>query len=95
MVIVSSGYIGKSLFTLNDRSCDFTYITYPFTLPGKVKDDTQIRLKQTPSVVQEQTHAIIRLLGRALMDMRSSYYRGYFLDVIGMMEDQELANMSA
>lgn len=33
MVLVSSGFLGKSMFSLDEKSRDFTYITYPYRIP--------------------------------------------------------------
>lgn len=90
-VFVSEGYLGKSVWTLKEQVRDFTYITYPFRLPRKVKGNARMTPQPTPPVIQEKTYAITQVLSRALMDMRGNYYRDYFFDVIGMMEDQEVA----
>jgi hypothetical protein len=39
--------------------------------------------------IENQTYAIIEILTMALMDMKGNYYRDNFLDVIGMVMDQE------
>lgn len=91
MIFVSAGYLGKSVWTLKEQVHDFTYITYPFKLPRKAKDNAQMMPQPTPPIIKEKAYAIIQVLSRALMDMRGNYYRDYFFDVIGMMEDQEVA----
>lgn len=91
MVFVSSSYIGKSVWTLKEQVRGLTYITYPFRLHGKAKGGAQMMPQPTPPVIREKTSALTRVLSRALMDMRGNYYRDYFFDVIGMMEDQEVA----
>jgi len=82
-VLVSSGYLGKSMWTLGEQLRDFTYITYPFRLPQdpymgnvKVGDDTQI--------ISKQLYTVILLLHLALIDISGQYYRDNLLDVMGM-----------
>ncbi len=97
VVFVSSGYLGKDVWSLREGLRDFVYITYPFRLPQdeagqrfsipfmrnmEVKGDAQLILKRT--------YAVIQVLARALMDLKGEYYRDRFLDVIGMMADQQV-----
>jgi Periplasmic binding protein len=98
MVFVSSRYMGKSIWGIKDQARDFTYITYPFRLRrGEAAyvghlDPTMEKVAQDDArQIVERDYAVIQVLGRALMDMKGKYYRDYFLDVIGMMEDQNVS----
>ena len=75
-----------------------TYTTYPFrlrhseaTYMGHIEPSTRNIAQDDAQQIAERTYAVIQVLGRALMDMRGKYYRDYFFDVIGMMEDQEVS----
>ncbi len=75
-----------------------SYVTYPFrlrqdeaTYVGHIETVTRKPAQDDIQQITARTHDVIQVLDRALMDMRGKYYRDYFLDVIGMMEDQEIA----
>jgi hypothetical protein len=91
MVFVSSSYLGKGLWSMKEPVRDFTYITYPFRLQDKIDPwyPTQI-LSATATKEADQAYAIKEILTTALTDMKGSYYRDNFLDVIGMMDDLEV-----
>ncbi len=98
MVFVSSRYMGKSIWELKDQARDFIYITYPFRLRrgeapyvGHLEPSAKKLTQDDARQIVERDYAVIQLLGRALMDMKGKYYRDYFFDVIGMMEDQNVS----
>jgi hypothetical protein len=91
MVFVSSSYLGKGLWSLKETLRNFTYITYPFRLQDKADPLNPTRvLSATASKGANQAYAIIEVVTNALADMKGSYYRDNFLDVIGMMENLEV-----
>jgi hypothetical protein len=95
MAFVSSSYLGNNIWALKDQLRKVTYITYPYRLPqqpDKTSNSHSVKKKFTvdTSKVANQTYSIIEILNMALMDMRGNYYRDNFLDVIGMIMDQEV-----
>jgi ABC-type branched-subunit amino acid transport system substrate-binding protein len=98
MLLLSSSYLGKSFWTLKENVRDFTYLTYPYRLPQLTKEKV---VSSSPSMAKKvfpaetgtianQTYSIIEILSMALMNMSGNYYRDNFLDVIGMIMDQEV-----
>jgi hypothetical protein len=91
MVFVSSSYLGKGLLSMKEQVRDFTYITYPFRLQDKVDPwHPTFMLSAHATKQANQVYAIQEILTTALTDMKGSYYRDNFLDVIGMMDDLEV-----
>ncbi|MFI5295558.1 MAG: ABC transporter substrate-binding protein [Thermodesulfovibrionales bacterium] len=98
MVFISSGYIGKDIWTLKEEVRGFTYITYPFRFSkgseiqrASVEPFMRKGTGQGNSeMILKRTYSLTTVLSLALMDMRGNYYRDNFLDVIGMMEDKAL-----
>jgi hypothetical protein len=95
MVFVSSSYLGKGLWSLNERVRDFTYITYPFRLPRSPQDkinpsDPLLYLKANTTKEANQEYVISQIFNMVIMDMKRNYYRDNFLDVIGMIGDLEV-----
>ncbi len=102
MVFVSSGYLGKDIWTLKEKVREFTYITYPFRLPQAEQQWASIepfmrkaKGQGNTEMILKRTYSIITVLSQALMDMqgnyyRDNYYRDNFLDVIAMMKDQKV-----
>jgi hypothetical protein len=97
-IFVSWGYSGDTLLSVKDGLRDMLYITYPKRLPV---DEMKYRSYLTPYMgvikagpgemqVLNHTYLLLQVLTQALMDMNGSYYPDYFLDVIGMMPDQDL-----
>lgn len=94
MVIVSSSYLGKSLWSLADQARDLTLITYPYRLPQSSQDKPapsmgKKALSADTSIIANQTYSITEILTMILMGMNGDYYRDNFLDVTGMIMDQE------
>jgi ABC-type branched-subunit amino acid transport system substrate-binding protein len=97
IVLVSSGYLGKSVWDLNEDLRNFVYITYPFRLP---QDEARLKfaipfmrkigLKGDAQLIFKRTYAVIQVLAWALMDLKGNYYRDYLLDVISMLADQQV-----
>ena len=83
---------------------EFNYLTYPYGVSyDEMKYRKAVALlvaktadKDVGGVLSERyrvlgsTYSIIQVLTQILMDMRGSYYRDYFLDVIGMAKDRAL-----
>lgn len=93
-VLVSSGYLGKSIRTLNEGLRDITYITYPFGLSQEkrgYKYDIPLmknKVSGDAEKILKRTYSLLNILTQALIEMRGNYYRDNFFDVIGMMKDQ-------
>lgn len=98
-IIVSSGYLGKDIMKLNDNIRDIIYITYPERLPDdeKLRDayffGTQPKgLKKGDSIGKSTklTYPLIKVLERALREMKENFYRDYLLDIISMGKDLDV-----
>jgi len=102
VVMVSSGFLGKSMWALKEEARPFTYITYPFRL-----DENEIRynvslpamadMKLTERLqrILKQSYITTLVLTQALMDMNGQYYRDNLLDSIGMSRNAGgMASMS-
>ena len=98
VVLVSSSYIGKSIWTLTDTARDLTSLTYPYRLPQAAQDKLEptfpkMANKVFPadtSVIANQTYSVIQVLSMVLMALDGNYYRDNFMDVTGMIMDQEV-----
>lgn len=94
MVFVSAGYLGGKLRSLGNELRGITYITYPFGLSTDItgyRFDIPFAGRNVRGGTEEtlkRTYSLLNVLTRALIEMRGNYYRDYFFDVIGMMEDQ-------
>jgi ABC-type branched-subunit amino acid transport system substrate-binding protein len=90
LVIVSSGYLGKSLYSLPDAVRDLTYVTYPFRMSPTLKtfdgSNPALRFSADTTRGGNQAYAIAEVLTKAFADMKGNYYRDYFIDVITMLE---------
>lgn len=97
-ILVSSSYLGKSVWKLGKELRDITYITYPYRLPqdeeryngfvGQLASN--MKLQGKADMIAKESFAITQLLTLVMMDIRGNYYRDNLLDVIGMMRDQDL-----
>ena len=101
IVLVSSGYLGESMFSVNQQARDFTYLTYPYGLPGTpeergkpVIDALKVFYPATNAIpmvrVIQQSYIITVMLDMAIMQMKGNYYRDNLLDQIGMIQDMDL-----
>ena len=95
MVVASAGFLDKGIWSLKEEQRPLIYLTYPRRLFGKGRTQSagmmgKINFSATTSKAANQTYAIIQVLTMALMEMRGNYHRDNFLDVIGMMPDQEV-----
>ncbi|MGC2061780.1 MAG: ABC transporter substrate-binding protein [Thermodesulfovibrionales bacterium] len=92
MVFVSSDYIGKGLWKLQEQARGFTYVTYPYSvsLDRQPPRGDGINNHDGDRKIAQLTNALVRVFTRALMDMRGNYYRDNFLDIIAMMADQKV-----
>jgi hypothetical protein len=97
MLLVSSSYLGKNLWTLPEHIRETTYITYPYRLP---QDDkrfdrffTSGKPDQKPSeevkLIQRRVHSLLRVFSQALRDLKGNFYRDLLFDVISMRSDIE------
>jgi hypothetical protein len=96
-IFVSVTSLGKEMVSVPEKIRTATYITYPFRLPAA---EERYNLYIAPfkgntgrlptDIFLKQSYDTTILLTAALMDMRGKYFRDNFLDVIGMMRDQDL-----
>ncbi len=98
MVFVSNTYMGASISKIKEPARTFTYISYPYRMPQEdARYDTLLKpiaknldLSGDGRKVFEQAYSVGDMMSRALFNMWGEYYRDYFLDIIGMMGDQDL-----
>jgi ABC-type branched-subunit amino acid transport system substrate-binding protein len=101
MVLVSSSYLGKSMFSLDQQARDFTYLTYPYGLTAApeerlkpIVDASKSYNPETNAIptvrVSQQSYIITVLLDMTLMQMKGNYYRDNLLDQISMIQDMDL-----
>jgi hypothetical protein len=104
-VLVSSSYLGRSIWSLQEQIRDFTYLTYPYGLNPSPQDKTKPFIKTAMKVknfnaeansvplirISQQSYMITVILNMVLMELRGNYYRDNLLDVMGTIMDQELA----
>lgn len=92
----SASQLGDRLWKLPEPLRDFSFITYPFRLPG---DDAYSRslltnwmkLKKIPEsdlAVTSDVYFFTRLLSRAFLDMGVDLYRDFFIDLLDCSPDQ-------
>ncbi len=104
MVLVSAGYLGKSMFSLSEGAREFTYLTYPYgitqplqTTPAEAGPPASMGRKifdaeantVAATRIWQQTYILTTILSAALLDMKGNYYRDNLLDVIDTMMDQD------
>ena len=101
LVLVSSSFLGTSMFSLDEKVRPFTYLTYPYgisqlpgeknpsSMPGLKKFNAQANAVATTRISQ-RAYILTLILDMALYDMRGNYYRDNLLDVIGMIMDQDV-----
>ncbi|NVN93416.1 MAG: ABC transporter substrate-binding protein [Desulfuromonadales bacterium] len=96
-VVVSWGYLGKSIWSISEQAREIAYITYPYRMP---QDETKYavdidRLKHLNNVKDAQLITLIKtyyalgVLSQAISNIKGNYYRDYLLDVISMQTDLE------
>lgn len=100
MVLVSSSFLGKSMFSLNEQVRGFTYLTYPYGITRSPEEISPSSMgpkefnaggNAVPTNrISQQSYIVSVILGMALAEMRGNYYRDYLLDVIGTIMDQSL-----
>jgi hypothetical protein len=96
MVFVSSTMLSGELYSLADEVRDFTFITYPNTLPEDREREEQIvsqwlefkKMPRTNMTVASKVYFLTRMLSNVLVNMRNNFYRDYFLDLFDVLEDQ-------
>jgi len=99
MVFVSGKLLGDWLYSLPEGVRPFTYITYPYSLPGEQKRAwlaTRQWLKSrgiplTHERIESQMYFVGWMLSGALKHIRHDFYRDHMLDVMDMMRDQYYA----
>ncbi|HBA73318.1 MAG: hypothetical protein A2X82_12490 [Geobacteraceae bacterium GWC2_55_20] len=98
-IIVSSGFLDLKFMELNDNIRDITYITYPERLPMDEKlleayffgaKPQGLKIGDGISKSAKQTYPLIKVLERALREMKENFYRDYLLDIISMGKDLDV-----
>jgi hypothetical protein len=95
LVIVSSGLLGKALWSLPETVRGFTYISWPYRLPQEdVRYDAVLQpilrgkaLAGRTRRIFEEAYDTSLVQSQALIMMRGEYYRDFFFDSIDMIED--------
>jgi hypothetical protein len=95
MLMASGTWLGRALWTIPEPLREHLYLTYPYRLP---QDDARFdvplkkvlagkRLDAYDPIIIRQSYLTGEVLGKALMEMRTEYYRDFVYDSIGMMTD--------
>ena len=101
MVLVSSSFLGKSMYSLNEKVRDFTYMTYPYGITQSPEEKSQylmVPLKKfneeanavATNRISQQSYILTVILNMALIEMRGNYYRDNLLDVISTFMDLDV-----
>jgi len=92
LIFLSSGYMGKAIFSIPEELRGTAYITYPFRLPqDQVRDPMMggvIKFKVDDNRIAKQTYALVEVMAMAMMEIKGNYYRDNLLDVISMSMDR-------
>lgn len=97
-LFASGSWLGESLYSIKEPLRDSLYMTYPYRLPeedarfgtllNKVLQGKSLSMFEP--LTFKKSYITNQMLGDALMEMRSEYYRDFLLDTIGMMKDSYL-----
>jgi len=96
LVFMSGPLLGEDIPDLPEAVRSFTFLTYPYSLPGeKPRADLAIRqwlnskhIPITDERIQSKMYVLGWMLAGTIKMMRHDFYRDYFLDVTDMMRDQ-------
>jgi hypothetical protein len=99
-VFLSSSLLDHHMDNVPPEARDFTFITYPYRLPADEKEHSRIAVKWlesrnapvNDSRISTRMYSLVRIMSQTFMHLKYYFYRDYFLDVIGMFEDQRLAD---
>jgi ABC-type branched-subunit amino acid transport system substrate-binding protein len=98
-VVVAAGLLGEDLSVVPEAAREFTYVTYPYSLPG-TKQRAELAVKHwldarkipvTNLRLQANIYFLGWMLSGALQGMRNEFYREYFMETMDMMTDQDWA----
>jgi hypothetical protein len=95
IIFVSSGFLGKRVYTVPDEERTALYITYPYSLPQesqkyKTAIEASLRRNNIPIGNPEiafKMYSLFSTLTGPLSKMRSFAYRDYFLELIESTPD--------
>lgn len=95
-VILSASLTGTDLAVVPETVRGFTSLTYPYSLPQEDKKirfvaESWLRLRKIPvtnKIIQYKMYFLTWMLSCAVMDIRSWFYRDYFLESFDMSRDQ-------
>lgn len=99
MIFLSAGQLGYSFGTIPEILRDTVYLTYPYSLPGaQERSRTAVRrwlqarkIPETNMNIQAKIYFLGWMLAGAVKNMRSEFFREYFLEGFDMMIDQDYA----
>jgi hypothetical protein len=98
-IIVAAGLLGDDLSLVPEPARDFTFITYPYSLPGEKKRAiTAVKhwlgVREIPVTnlrLQANVYFLGWMLSGSIRGMRNEFYREYFMEAMDMMVDQDWA----
>jgi hypothetical protein len=99
LVFASSSLQGSDLAVVPAPIRPFTRLTFPYNLPqDKKRIDLAVKIwlkskkiEYTRPVIQSNMYFLGWMISMALMEMRSWFYRDYFMEGIDMSRDQDYA----
>jgi hypothetical protein len=99
MLVLAAGLLGEDLSLVPETAREFTYVTYPYSLPGQKQRATLAverwldarKIPVTNLRVQANIYFLGWMLAGALKGMRNEFYREYFMETVDMMTDQDWA----
>jgi hypothetical protein len=97
VIFLSSTLLGEGVSRVPDSLRQVVYLTYPYSLPGETKlRRTALekylrtrRIAVTHLPIQARMSFLGGMLSRVLGDIRSEFFRDYFLEKLEMMADQQ------
>jgi hypothetical protein len=97
VIFMSSSLLGGDTVRVPDRLREVVYLTYPYSLPGENASrqaavEAYLESRKIPITsprIQAKTWFLGTMLSKALREIRSEFYRDYFLEKMEMMPNQE------
>ena len=99
MIFMSSALLGDDMYSLSERVRSLVYITYPYRLPHdydrqKAAVANWLQNNKIPATnlnIESNMYFVHVTLSRALMMLKSDFYRDRFLELVDMMMDSTTA----
>ena len=97
-IYASATWFGDDLYAIEDPLRSQLFMTYPYRMPQEEsRFNTSLNkvlmgkpLSAYDAEALKKSYIANDMLGKALMEMRSEYYRDFLFDTIGMMKDTYL-----